>query len=105
MPKLRRVAALAHQLKLRGGQLAIAVDSFEGVERLAQAMQLTNTVIDVFIELDIGHGRCGVASPGAAVQLAQLISRRSASLRYAKACTPTTARRSTCAAWTSAARP
>ena len=83
VPKLRRVAALAHQLKSRGGQLAIAVDSFEGVERLAQAMQLTNAVIDVFIELDIGHGRCGVASPDAAVQLAQLISRRSASLRYA----------------------
>ena len=81
--RLRRVAALAHQLKSRGGQLAIAVDSFEGVERLAQAMQLTNAVIDVFIELDIGHGRCGVASPDAAVQLAQLISRRSASLRYA----------------------
>ena len=83
VPKLRRVAALAHQLKSRGGQLAIAVDSFEGVERLAQAMQLTNAVIDVFIELDIGHGRCGVATPEAAVQLAQLISRRSASLRYA----------------------
>ena len=61
VPKLRRVAALAHQLKSRGGQLAIAVDSFEGVERLAQAMQLTNAVIDVFIELDIGHAAAAVA--------------------------------------------
>ena len=81
--KLRRVAALAHQLKGRGGQLAIAVDSFEGIERLAQAMQLTNAVIDVFIEVDIGQGRCGVAPGDAAVQLAQLLERRSSSLRYA----------------------
>ena len=36
--EVKRVAALAHQLKSRGGQLAIAVDSFEGVERLAQAI-------------------------------------------------------------------
>ena len=83
VPKLRRVAALAHQLKSRGGQLAIAVDSFEGVERLAQAMQLTNAVIDVFVEVDIGQGRCGVAPGEAALQLARLIARRSASLRFA----------------------
>jgi D-serine deaminase-like pyridoxal phosphate-dependent protein len=35
--KLLRVAALALQLKLCGGQLAIAVDSQEGIERLATA--------------------------------------------------------------------
>ncbi|MDO5694027.1 MAG: DSD1 family PLP-dependent enzyme [Pseudomonadota bacterium] len=81
--KLRRVASLAHQLKVRGGQLAIAVDSAEGVERLAQAMQLTNAVIDVFVEVDIGQGRCGVAPGEAALQLARLIARRSASLRFA----------------------
>ena len=81
--KLRRVAALAHQLKLRGGQLAIAVDSFEGVERLAQAMQLTNAVIDVFVEVDIGQGRCGVPPGEPALQLARLVARRSSSLRFA----------------------
>ncbi len=81
--KLRRVAALAHQLKLRGGQLAIAVDSFEGVERLAQAMQLTNAVIDVFVEVDIGQGRCGVSPGEPALQLARLVARRSSSLRFA----------------------
>ncbi|MDO5625341.1 MAG: DSD1 family PLP-dependent enzyme [Pseudomonadota bacterium] len=83
VPKLRRVAALAHQLKGRGGQLAIAVDSFEGVEQLSHAMQLTHAVIDVFIELDVGQGRCGAPTPEAAVQLAQLLTRGSASLRYA----------------------
>ena len=81
--KLRRVAALAHQLKTLGGQLAIAVDSAEGVERLAQAMQLTNVPIDVFIEVDIGQGRCGIAPGEGVVQLARLLTQRSSSLRYA----------------------
>ena len=81
--KLRRVAALAHQLKTRGGQLAIAVDSAEGIERLVQAMQLTNVVIDVFIEVDIGQGRCGIAPGEGVVQLARLLAHRSSSLRYA----------------------
>lgn len=81
--KLRRVAALAHQLKARGGQLAIAVDSAEGVQRLAQAMMLTHAVIDVFIEVDVGQGRCGVPPGQPVVELARLLSGRSASLRYA----------------------
>lgn len=81
--KLRRVAALAHLLKTRGGQLAIAVDSAEGVERLAQAMQLTNVTIDVFVEVDIGQGRCGIAPGEPALRLVQLLAERSASLRYA----------------------
>lgn len=81
--KLRRVAALAHQLKLRGGQLAIAVDSVEGIERLAQAMQLTRAVIDVFIEVDIGQGRCGVPPGRRTVELVRRLVGRSSSLRYA----------------------
>ena len=36
--KLRRVAALAGQLNAAGGRLAIAVDSLEGISRLAAAM-------------------------------------------------------------------
>jgi D-serine deaminase-like pyridoxal phosphate-dependent protein len=83
VPKLRRVAALAYQLKTRGGQLAIAVDSAEGVERLAQAMQLTKAVIDVFVEVDIGQGRCGVAPGAPTLRLVQLLTGRSSSLRYA----------------------
>jgi D-serine deaminase-like pyridoxal phosphate-dependent protein len=82
-PKLRRVAALAHQLKARGGQLAIAVDSAEGIERLAQAMQLTNVSIDVFVEVDIGQGRCGVAPGEPALRLVQHLAKRSPRLRYA----------------------
>ena len=63
--KLARVAALAKQVRL-----AIAVDSAEGVERLAVAMRDAAATIDVFVEVDVGHGRCG-APAAAAGQLAQ----------------------------------
>jgi D-serine deaminase-like pyridoxal phosphate-dependent protein len=74
--KLQRVAALAQTLQERGGRLAIAVDSPQGVRGLAQALNnpVVDSLIDVFIEIDVGHGRCGVTSPEAAVQLAREIS-------------------------------
>ena len=81
--KLHRVAALAHLLKGRGGRLAIAVDSEGGIERLAQAMRLTNAAIDVFVEVDIGQGRCGVAPGAAVVDLVRTLAARAPSLRYA----------------------
>ena len=74
--KLARVARLAHRLATEGGQLAIAVDSREGVERLAQAMADVRrktgaaTVINVFVEIDVGQGRCGVPPGPPAVALA-----------------------------------
>ncbi len=86
--KLSRVAALAHRLAAEGGRLAIAVDSAEGVTRLAQAMDEARAthgakaVIDVFIEIDVGQGRCGVPPGPAAVALAQEI-RKHGSLRFA----------------------
>ncbi len=86
--KLARVARLAHRLAADGGQLALAVDSHVGVERLAAAMnqvrQATGqaAVIDVFIEIDVGQGRCGVAPGRAAVPLALEI-RRHPALRLA----------------------
>lgn len=85
--KLARVADLAHRLATEGGQLAIAVDSHEGVARLANAMADRRrtgeaAVIDVFIEIDVGQGRCGVAPGRAAVDLAQDI-RKHPALRFA----------------------
>src|SRR5690349_11369748 len=63
--KLARVAELAYQLAAERGQLAIAVDSIEGVRRLANAMNDRRrtgdaAIIDVFVEIDVGQGRCGV---------------------------------------------
>ncbi|RYZ06730.1 MAG: DSD1 family PLP-dependent enzyme [Comamonadaceae bacterium] len=85
--KLARVAELAHTVAAENGQLAIAVDSIEGVRRLADAMNEarrrgTAAVIDVFVEIDVGGGRCGVPPGRAAVDLAHEI-RRHPALRFA----------------------
>jgi len=76
--KLQRVAALARALQARGGRLAIAVDSLAGIERLAQALGNGPALIDVFIELDVGQRRCGVAEPADVLPLAQSIHRHPA---------------------------
>ena len=90
--KLARVAALTQTVAAHSGQIAIAVDSLEGVTRLAQAMTEARinprtgsglaTVIDVFVEIDVGQGRCGVEPGAAAVTLAQEI-RKHPALRFA----------------------
>jgi len=86
--KLARVAALAKKAAAHGGQLAIAVDSTEGVIRLAQAMNEARvrngggTVIDVFVEIDVGQGRCGV-EPGTAAVTLVLELRKHPALRFA----------------------
>ena len=91
--KLARVAALTQEVAPHGGQIAIAVDSVEGVSRLAQAMTDARTsarigaasaatVIDVFVEIDVGQGRCGVQPGEAAVALALEI-RKHPALRFA----------------------
>jgi D-serine deaminase-like pyridoxal phosphate-dependent protein len=72
--KLKRVVTLARELHALGGQLAIAVDSLEGLRRLAQAAHGHHTLIRVFIEIDVGQGRCGL-EPGAALPLVEEIAR------------------------------
>lgn len=87
-PKLARVAALAHRLAEEKGRLAIAVDSVEGITRLGQAMNEARSqrpagaVIEVFVEIDVGQGRCGVAPGEAAAALVQEI-RKHPALRFA----------------------
>ena len=87
--KLARVAALAERLAARGGRLAIAVDSTLGIERLAAAMaalsaasQAGSARIDVFVEIDVGQHRCGVAPGAPAVALVHEVLRHPG-LRYA----------------------
>ena len=73
--KLARVAALALRLQHDGGQLAIAVDSERGIAALADAMHHAHGAhIDVFIDVDIGHGRCGVPPGEPALALARAIA-------------------------------
>jgi D-serine deaminase-like pyridoxal phosphate-dependent protein len=86
--KLARVAALAHRVAAEHGKLAIAVDSIEGVARLALAMNEARAqrgggaIIEVFIEIDVGQGRCGVPPGQPAVALAHEI-RKHPALRFA----------------------
>ena len=65
--KLARVAALAQRCAL-----AIAVDSRLGIERLAAAMRAAHSNLAVFVEIDVGHGRCG-ADPQQAGALARSV--------------------------------
>ena len=91
--KLARVAALTQAVAAHRGQIAIAVDSLEGVTRLAQAMTTARTtgtrlggsvatVIDVFVEIDVGQERCGV-KPGQDVVTLALQIRKHPELRFA----------------------
>jgi len=73
--KLARVAALAGRITL-----AIAVDSILGVDRLAEACKVAGVAPDVFVEIDVGQGRCGVL-PSAAGALARHVVSRG--LRFA----------------------
>ena len=64
VPKLAQLAQLAGRIRL-----AVAVDSALGVDRLAAALHGARSMADVFVEIDVGQGRCGVA-PAAAGALA-----------------------------------
>jgi D-serine deaminase-like pyridoxal phosphate-dependent protein len=73
--KLARLAEAVHALPSR---FAIAVDSLPGIARLVAALQQAGVVraqaVDVFIEIDIGQGRCGVAPGEAVLPLARAIA-------------------------------
>ncbi len=74
--RLARVAALARRIRL-----SIAVDSTLGIDRLAQAVKAAGSTLDVFVEVDVGQGRCGVA-PTRAGSLARMVVSH-AGLRFA----------------------
>lgn len=76
--KLRRVAALARELNANHGRLAMAVDSLQGIEALALALgEAQSSLMDVFVELDVGQTRCGVAQPADVLPLVREIIRHS----------------------------
>ena len=78
LPKLEKLGQLLKELAAHNGQLAIAVDSLEGIRNLAQALQNVDAQgsarIGVFIEIDVGQARCGVPPGDAALPLAQEIA-------------------------------
>ncbi|MBL0917253.1 MAG: DSD1 family PLP-dependent enzyme [Hydrogenophaga sp.] len=72
-----KLARLAHAVRAGGTRFAIAVDSALGVQRLADALAHAGVAhpqaIDVFVEIDVGHGRCGAAPGEAALALARAV--------------------------------
>ncbi len=73
--KLARLAALAQRCSL-----AVAVDSVLGIERLAAAVQQAGCALGVFVEIDVGHGRCGAAPLQAGALAARVVA---SGLRFA----------------------
>lgn len=65
--KLRALAELAH-----GIRLGVCVDAVEGIDRLAAAVRAAGSTVDVYVEIDVGHGRCG-APPASAGALAHQV--------------------------------
>ena len=78
--KLVRLVALARRITL-----AVAVDSMLGVDRLAAALKADPGAepggmasVGVFVEIDVGQGRCGVAPTAAGMLAQQVVSHGSA---------------------------
>ena len=67
--KLRRLAALA-----RRARIGVLADHPQQVQQLAAAAQAHAVSLDVYVEVDVGANRCGVAPGDAAVQLARLVA-------------------------------
>ena len=72
-PKIARLAALAHR-----AHVGVCVDNLQNVRDLAQC----GAELDVYIELEVGMRRCGIAPGPEAVELAREIT-RSKNLRFA----------------------
>ena len=66
--KLARVAALARRCRL-----SIAVDSALGIEGLAAAVRGRRSEVHVFVEIDVGQGRCGTLPEQAGVLARQVV--------------------------------
>ena len=75
--KLRRLCELAHQARV-----GVLVDHPQQVRALAAAAKAAAAEIDVYVEVNVGADRCGVAPGDGAMRLAQLIA-ASAPLRFA----------------------
>ena len=63
--KIRRLIELAER-----AQVAVCVDSAANVAKLSDAACRARTPIGVLVEVDVGQGRCGVATPKEAAKLA-----------------------------------
>ncbi len=78
--KVARLAALA--ARFPASRLGVCVDDAAAAAKLAEACDAADTRLDVYIELDVGHGRAGVPDAAAAVELGRAVyTRASLTLR------------------------
>ena len=73
--RVARMAAHAH--------MGLCVDNIVQIQQIGAAARRHGVAIDVYIEIDVGHGRCGVATPAAAIELAQAITTYAPALVFA----------------------
>jgi len=66
--KLARLAALA-----RSARVGVCVDDASNVDALSAAARRADAVLDVYVEVDVGARRCGVAAGAPVVALARRI--------------------------------
>lgn len=76
--KVERVARLAAH-----AHMGLCVDNIVQVHQIGVAARRHGVAIDVYIEIDVGHGRCGISSTDAAIELAQTISTYGPALVFA----------------------
>ncbi len=73
-----KLARLAAAVRAGGTRFGLAVDSALGVQRLADALAHAGVTaaaaIDVYVEIDVGHGRCGAAPGEPALALARAVA-------------------------------
>lgn len=76
--KAKHAARLASRIRL-----ALCVDHPLQVQQLANAVRAEGSRLEVLVEVDVGHGRCGVDSPTQALQLAAAITKFGPGLHFA----------------------
>jgi len=69
-------AALLAELA-RHAHLSVCVDDLRQIDALAAATQAAGSQLDIFVEVDVGQGRCGVADGDAALPLVERIAAHS----------------------------
>ncbi|MGC4395032.1 DSD1 family PLP-dependent enzyme [Hydrogenophaga sp. T2] len=73
-----KLARLAAAVRTGGTRFGLAVDSALGVQRLADALAHAGVTaaaaVDVYVEIDVGHGRCGAAPGEPALALARAVA-------------------------------
>jgi D-serine deaminase-like pyridoxal phosphate-dependent protein len=73
LQKVERLIRLAAAADRQGGQVAVCVDHALQIEQLSMALVGQAFTLSVWVELDVGQGRCGVLTEDQLLALATLV--------------------------------